>query len=469
MKKAAILCSFLLLALCTQAQYDHHNINLLGKFNDPSVTPEPTYGIRYQSCYGWVNPNDGREYGIIGSTSGTYIIEVSDPSNLVQRDYVPGRHVDCIWHEFKTYGNYLYIISDDGGNNSLQIADLSFLPDSVAIVYDGTSVFTHAHTLYVEGDKMYVASVSKPGDYSSMNVYSLANPTLPVLLRRLDQDYPVINQVHDMFVVNDTVYASCGYDGLHIYKFDETTITFQEIGNLTSYPDQGYNHSSYLSTDHSTLYMCDEVPDGMAIKVVDVTDVANPAVATTFSSNAGNTPHNPYVQDNLLVMANYQDGIYIYDITTPTSPALQGFFDTHPQNTPGTYPSPAYAGAWAAYTNLPSGVILASDMQYGLFVLDISPILGINNSPAASQNLVIYPNPASTNIKIKVQQDLGNSFTVKFSDLSGRIIREYSNATASHSELSLDVSDLSSGMYFVEIRNGENKFTGKFFVNNNGK
>ena len=464
MKKTILLCLMVFLALAGHAQYDHQNINLFSNFDDPNVTPEPTYGIRYQSCYGWANPIDGKEYGIIGSTSGTYIIEVTDPSNIVQRDYVPGRHTDCIWHEFKTYGNYLYIISDDAGNNSLQIADMSYLPDSVHIVYDGTSVFTHAHTLYIEGDKLYVASVATGSNYSSMNVYTLGNPALPVLLRRLDQDYPIINQVHDMYVVHDTVFASCGYDGLHIYKYDESLNQFLEIGNLTTYPDQGYNHSSFLSKDHSMLYMCDEVPDGMAIKVVDVTDVANPITVHTFSSNPGNTPHNPYVKDDMLVMANYQDGVYIYDIGTPSLPALMGFFDTHPQNTPGTYPSPAYAGAWAAYTDLPSGVILASDMQLGLFVLDISPILNVKNSPVKAEELTIYPNPAGDFVKIKLPETSQAITGAQISDLSGRIIRTINLSNTSLSECKIKVDDLVPGIYFVDIKTSSKTYTGKICV-----
>lgn len=461
MKTIAFIFTLLTAALCSSAQFDHQNINLLGNFDDVTVTPEPTYGIRYQSCYGWANPNDGREYGVIGSTSGTYIIDVTDPSNLVQRDYVPGRHTNCIWHEYKTYGNYLYIISDDAGNNSLQIADMSYLPDSVHVVYDGTSIFTHAHTLFVDGNKLYVASVSISTGYSTMNVYSLIDPELPALLRRLDQDYPIINQVHDMYVVNDTVYASCGYEGLHIYHFDEGTNTFVEIGNLTSYPDQGYNHSSFLSRDHSMLYMCDEVPDGMAIKVVDVTDIANPTSVHTFSSNPGNTPHNPYVKDDFLVMANYQDGIYVYDISIPSLPVLQGFFDTHPQNTPGTYPSPAYAGAWAAYTDLPSGVLLASDMQLGLFTLDISPIPGIKSQAEGQQHLAIYPNPASSIVKIKIPEEIKNICTVDVCDISGRTVLRLPESNPMNNELNLDMSTLVPGIYFVEINSDAKKYTGK--------
>jgi hypothetical protein len=41
------------------------------------------------------------------------------------------------------------------------------------------------------------------------------------------------------------------------------------------------------------------------------------------------------------------------------------------RKTEPTYNAP-YEGAWAAYTDLPSGVLLVSDMQYGLFALDKS-------------------------------------------------------------------------------------------------
>ena len=212
MKHNTLLVIALLTSMMANAQFTFQNIALLGQFNDTTVVAEPVYGIRYQSCWGWVHPTTLHEYGVIGSTAGTYIIDVTDPANLIQSDYIPHRQTDAIWHEYKTFGNYLYIISDDGGNNSLQIADLSTLPDSANVIYDSNSIFTHSHTLFIDGSKLYVASVSSTGNFSSMNVYSLANPALPSLLRRLDDDFPAIGSVHDMFVSNDTVYASCGYD-----------------------------------------------------------------------------------------------------------------------------------------------------------------------------------------------------------------------------------------------------------------
>src|SRR5689334_17970436 len=107
MKRILLLLLLSGLSSISRGQFDHLNINLLDSFNDPAVQAEPVYGIRYQGCWGYVD-SVGKEYGIIGSTAGTYIVDVTNPSNLVQHTYIPHRQSDCIWHEYKTYQNYLY-------------------------------------------------------------------------------------------------------------------------------------------------------------------------------------------------------------------------------------------------------------------------------------------------------------------------------------------------------------------------
>ena len=430
------------------AQFDFQNINLLGHFNDSTVAAEPVYGIRYQSCWGWHDGN-GKEYGVIGTTAGTYIIEVTNPANPIVSDYIHGRSQPRICHEYKTYGNYLYAIAD-GSNNTFQIMDMSYLPDSVRLVHDDVTIIESAHTLYIDGDRMYVAAVKKPGSSpSSLNVYSLANPEQPVLLRRLDQDYPFINGTHDMFVRNDTVYASCEYQGLYIFHYDEIGNRFNQIGSITSYPDQGYNHSSFLSEDGSTLYMCDEVPAGLDVKVVDVSNIASPSTVNTFRSHPNATPHNPYVKGNTLYVAYYQDGVQAYDISNPQSPVPSGYFDTHPQNPPGTYPNPAYAGCWAVYTDLPSGILLASDMQLGLFILDVSQLTGINNLSRKDELIEVYPNPASTQTSIKYR-DKSKIPVIEIIDMKGKVQKEIILTSNSEGVLIADLSNLKSGMYFIK-------------------
>src|SRR5690606_22346046 len=95
----------------------------------------------------------------------------------------------------------------------------------VHIIHNGTTYFEKAHTIWIDKDKMYIGGIyySNGGtgdDMSPMAVFSLANPEVPQLLRMLEQDIPesVASYVHDMYVRNDTVYASCGTQGLNVFK-----------------------------------------------------------------------------------------------------------------------------------------------------------------------------------------------------------------------------------------------------------
>ncbi|MBL7923304.1 MAG: choice-of-anchor B family protein, partial [Bacteroidia bacterium] len=410
-----------------QVVYDSLNIALRSNWDDPAVPGEPFYGIRYNGIWGWHDGN-GHEYALIGATNGVYFIDVTNPSSPVQADFVAGRRDSCIWREIKTYDHYAYLISDDASPNSFQIVDLQYLPDSVSVVYDGTNLFERAHTLFVDGDHLYCGIV-KGGQFpntAAMAVFSLANPVQPTLLRKLNTDFPSLlsnNQVHDMFSRNDTVYASCAYDGLFIFKYNAGPNNFSLAGSVTSYPQQGYNHSSALTDDGSTLVFMDEVPNGLAVKVLDVTDFSNLTIKSTFQSNPGPTPHNPFMVGNTCYIAYYQDGLQVYDVSDPVNPVRIGYFDTHHQTAMGgPYPSPAYQGAWGAYPYLPSGNVLVSDMQNGLFVLDPSGMFTAVPTPDAPLTFSVFPNPVSGNqsLTIRLADEAPEGSRVVLSDMQGR-------------------------------------------------
>ncbi len=445
------------------AQFSHQNVSLLSDFDDVTVTAEPNYGIRYQSCWGWADTLSGREYGIIGSTTGTYVIEVTDPTLPIQRDYISSYHTNLIWHEYKTYGKYLYIVSDGPSSNQLQICDLSYLPDSVHVVYDSNALISRAHTISIDGNKMYLGSPTSGASTYSMRVYSLNNPEAPVLLRTLNQDYSAISRVHDMNVIHDTVYASCGYQGLFIYRYDSVQNKFFQIGSLTTYPDQGYNHSTVLSEDHSTIYMCDELPEGMGVKVVDVTTIATPSADSVFYTNVGDTPHNPYVKGNYLYVAAYQDGVYIYDISNPKIPVLSGYFDTHPQNGTTYTAGEADKGCWAVYTDLPSKTLLAADMQKGLFCLDATAaITGIAHSNNKNERMLVYPNPANDVVKIKLETT-GTECIIQVIDLPGKELKRVVS-NDSNGVVEIPVNDLKQGIYLVKATTSNKTFIRKINV-----
>ena len=429
---SAVFCNS---AVHAQTVYDAQNISLLSNWDDTTVPAEPFYGIRYNGIWGWAD-GIGNEYALIGSTTGVYVVNVTNPSSPGVADFVPGRRSGCIWREIKTYSHYAYLISDDNSPNSFQIVDLQYLPDSVSVVYDSNSLFERAHTLFVDGDKLYCGIV-KGGQFSStsaMSVFDLSsNPALPVFLRSINTDFPALltnNQVHDMYVRNDTVYASAAYDGLFIFKYNRSASDFTLLSSLTSYPQQGYNHSSALTDDGQTLVFMDEVPNGLAVKVLDVSDLSNLNITSLFQSNTGPTPHNPFMVGNTCYIAYYQDGLQVYDVSSPGSPVRLGYFDTHFQ-TPmgGPYPNPAYQGAWGAYPYLPSGRVLVSDMQNGLYVLDASGLSGISfPENTRHAQLQVIPNPVSKGqySKIVLPEYIGDfsGCRMKIYSSDGRLISD---------------------------------------------
>jgi choice-of-anchor B domain-containing protein len=428
------------------------------------VVAEPAYGIKYNGIWGY--EANGREYAIVGSTAGVYFVDITNPQSPATSDFVAGRRTACIWREIKTFDHYAYLISDDQSPNSFQIVDLQYLPDSVHVVADYTSLFERGHTLYVDGNKLYVGMV-RGGMFTqnlSMAVFSLSNPEVPVFLRSINDDYPTLlasNQVHDMFVRNDTVYASCGYDGLFIFKYDSLANQFQLINSLTSYPSQGYNHSSALADNGSLVFM-DEVPSGLPVKVLDVNDLQNLTVTTTFSSNPVVTPHNPFIIGNICYIAYYMDGLQVYDVSDPYNPIQIAYFDTHNQEPlGGPYPSLAYQGAWGAYPFFSSGNIAVSDMQNGLFVLQ-QLANGINN--ITSEDIAVYPNPVFANQGITISNLMDNNQSlVELYDLLGHLVFSTRLQTVNNT-LNLRIPEIASGLYVLKIENGSKQLSKKLVI-----
>ncbi len=459
-----LLPFLLILAGTTQGQvYQSLNMNLQSNWFDSTVIAEPAYGIKYNGIWGY--EANGREYALIGSTGGVYFIDITNPQNPMKSDFVAGRRGACIWREIKTYSHYAYLISDDQSPNSFQIVDLQYLPDSVHIVADYSSLFERGHTLFVDGNKLYVGLV-RGGQFTqnaSMAVFSLNNPEVPAYLRSINDDYPTLlpgNQVHDMFVRNDTVYASCGYDGLFIFKYDSMANQFQLINSLTSYPSQGYNHSSALA-DNGTLIFMDEVPAGLPIKVLDVSDLQNLTVTATFSSNPIVTPHNPFIIGNTCYVAYYLDGLQVFDVSDPYNPTQTAYFDTHNQEPlAGPYPTLAYQGAWGAYPFFSSGNIAVSDMQNGLFVLNQSSS-GLNN--LTLDNVNFYPNPALSNQLITITSLKNNqAVVVEIYDLQGNLI--FSKACFNSKSFDVKLPDIASGLYILKLNNGTDQISKKFII-----
>ena len=105
---------------------------------DKSSLPSTGNGLKYNDLWGWVD-STGTEYAILGNIDSIFFFDISDPYNPVVVDSFYGGS-RSIWRDFKTYGNYSYMVADQN-SEGLTIFDMSSLPDSVTLVDQNTDFF----------------------------------------------------------------------------------------------------------------------------------------------------------------------------------------------------------------------------------------------------------------------------------------------------------------------------------------
>ena len=448
--KLFISSFFIILASISVGQTSY-NMSLLSNWKDSSITGSTLYDNSFNEIWGYAN--NGREYAIIGSSRGTHFFDVTNPSSPVLVDFVMGRDTgkNIVHRDYHDYQNYLYMVTDEG-NGSLQIVDLTHLPDSVHLVYDSDTKIKLSHNIFIDSAKGKLYSCGG-GSSEKFNVFSLANPLSPQRIYRAHIDISwwgttvgTGGYVHDVYVRNDTAYCNAG-GGLYVVDFSTTTPTL--LASLTSYPDIGYNHSGWLSEDGKTYVLADETW-GKNMKFFDVSDLSNIQFLDTIGSNVdiNSIVHNPIIEGNYAYVAYYYDGVYIYNIENPSVPYLTGYYRT---STEPNYHS--YKGCWGIYPFLPSGILLASDMQEGLFVLDVSNAVSLEKLDR-TKRFKIFPNPFGNNLNLIGLSNFDESYSIRLSDISGKeiMLKKLENKFLKTEKIELP-TNLPNGIYVVTIFN----------------
>jgi len=340
-------------------------------------------GLRYNDVWGYT-ADDKREYAILGSREFTHFIDITDPLNPIEVHKEPGSG-NCLWRDFKTYGHYAYGTAEFC-NSGLEIYDLSNLPNSVQKVYDSNEFFTDAHNVWIDTavGRLYAVGITS-GNIDVVALDISTNPSAPTHIK--DISFPDYGYIHDIHVINNIAYASHGSDRLLvIYDFSALPNEPTQISQISS---NGYNHSAWVTDDGTGIVIADET-FGAPVIIADISDITSPVQTSTFQSTllgpGGSIAHNPFIVGNdFVTLSYYDDGLQIYKMDQMNAPFLAGYYDT---DTIGT--SYSSDGAWGAYPYFPSGTIVASDIQYGLFV--ISPTFPLRDCQNDVQVSGIYDN-----------------------------------------------------------------------------
>ncbi len=451
----------ILIAICFQLsdmQAQVKQLNLLGHWKDSSIVGSSAYDNAYNEAWGfWVNQ---REYGVIGSTAGTHIIDVTDPKNPVERFRIPGavNGRSIIHRDYDDFQCYLYAVCDEGPS-TLQIIDISQLPDTVMVVYDSKEFMSRVHNIFIDIPKarLYTCSESGPTGFYALGLYDISDPVKPKFIGHYNRFGDInASHVHDAYVKNDTAYLNCGPEGLAVMDFSDANNP-KALFTLkpNEYPFSGYNHSGWLTPDSKTYVMADE-NHGSPLKVFDFSNLEHGKVVSTLYATKDTAiaiPHNPLVSCDYAYVSYYYDGLLVYNIKNPSKPVLEALYPTS-----SLVNLRSYKGSWGNYPYLPSGNIIVSDMQNGMFVLEAletpcNAVYSCQNQTstkyARNINHMIYPNPSNEFITISLRSKSSKA-SFQIYDLKGQKLNE--GAIHSNSNpISISVESLVPGMYLLRI------------------
>jgi choice-of-anchor B domain-containing protein len=308
--------------------------------------------------WGWVD-EDGNEYAIVGTNQGTSIFDLSNPTNPQEVFFEQG--MNSTWRDIKTYGDYAYITTE--AQNGLLIIDLSPLPSSndlTTYYYYGSSTgnWQSAHNLYIDDRGYAYIFGANRGNGGCIILDLTQDPTSPVEIGVVDDWY-----VHDGMVKEDTLYLGHITDGFF------TIWDVSSPSNPTMLAQHGsvgnFCHNVWVSDDGDYLYTTDEITNGF-IGEYNIDDLSNIELTDKIQTEPGNNviPHNTHFLNDYIITSYYKSGIVVHDVSQKGNMLEVGSFDTSPD-----FSGDGFNGCWGVYPWLPSGLIIASDMEEGLYVL----------------------------------------------------------------------------------------------------
>jgi choice-of-anchor B domain-containing protein len=367
------------------------NMTMVSRYEGPNNV---YHSKHYASVWGYVAPN-GKEYALLtvegtngtANNGGVSIVDMSTPSAPVERAYVTA--TGSLWHELKTYRNYMYLCTDQYGSDGMKIVDLSGLTNATPSVQELTAYHTsgsqpvtvnRCHNLWVDSTHnppyLYVQNASTS---NGVLILSLANPASPTYVGR------IAVECHDMYANNSVrpnrVYVSTGYtrtwDAYDITNVASPTrisrITFANVTTLNGtalneVTANTYSHNIWLSQDGNYAFTTQET-DRTTVKAWDISganETAPKLVGTWIGSSltyANVIAHNVLIRRNLMYVPHYSGGLWVVDISNPAAMVTKGYHR----------PSSAtaqFSGSWGAYNWFPSGLLIHGDMEDGLYIVN---------------------------------------------------------------------------------------------------
>ena len=324
---------------------------------------------------------------------------MTDPASPVYLGELPTHGAfGSDWRDIKVHDDHAYIVSE-ARNHGMQVFDLTQLltVSGGPITFGETAHYNKvasAHNIVINEGSGFAYIVGASGKSScsgGLHMVDLANPTSPAFAGCYSDD----GYTHDAQCVLYT-----GPDGQHSGReiclaSNEDTVTIVDVTDKanptqlsrTAYTGNEYTHQGWLTEDQRYFLVDDELDEANGVVgntrtlIFDVTDLDGPTLVAEHAGVTTSIDHNQYVKGNLSFQANYRSGLRILDISDVANGNLVevGFFDVWPDDD-----LPAFNGAWSNYPYFPSGIVVVSGIEQGLFVLQPDVGGGADAAPSVT-------------------------------------------------------------------------------------
>jgi len=385
----------LLFSLNGFAQRENFNLDLLMQFDYPE---------NCNDIWGYVDQN-GDEYAILGTTEATAIIAIDGPGAPREIAYIPGTR--STWRDMKHFEDHVYVTTDVGADGLLIIDMSEISQDSIDYFFwtpelslDGQvlNTITKCHNLYVDASTGYLfLSGCNNLNSGGMLIFDLnEDKKEPKLVGRGHSVYS-----HDVYTNENLMFGNDIYNG-ELSIFDITDKTAPQLVALQ--PTTGsFTHNAWSSTNNDFVFTTDEIAGGF-VDAYDIREFDNIQRLDSWRPNNaiedGIIPHNTHYHEGFLHTAWYIVGVVVLDATDPTNLVPAAWYDTYDGN------ERRFNGAWGAYPFLPSGRLLVSDINTGLYVFDtdIKPVARLEGQVTD----IITGSPIQ-NVEIRIEDFISTS------------------------------------------------------------
>lgn len=345
--------------------------------------------------WGWTDPDDGREYALMGCNNGVSFVDITDPVNPVYLGRLPTHTVSSDWRDTKVFQNHAFVVSEAGGHG-LQVFDLTQLRTVTdpPVVFEASAhndSFGSAHNIEVNEATGYAYVVGSTECDGGLHIIDVNDPLDPQVAGCFSED----GYTHDVQCViyhgpdetyqgREICFASNGDFSLP----KENTLTIVDVTDKSdlqmlgreTYDGAGYTHQGWLTEDHAQFLLNDETDEinfghNTRTRVWDVGNLDKPVIIGIFDSTENATDHNLYIKGNFCYQSNYSAGLRILDLEDVAEGTLveAAYFDVIPHGYQPRHDGAGFFGTWSNYPFFDSGIVVASTMGMegepgGLFV-----------------------------------------------------------------------------------------------------